>query len=362
MTGATTVSGATVPAPNPCATCGACCTSYVVPVFGYDVWLLCTRQRLSPEQFCLIYPEKEPRVEAFQLESGGQRYSLALDKKGRFALKKPCIFLMELPGTPSDDEDGDGDGKTRGKAPPGNPRCGVYEDRPVVCRTYPMSLWSGVVSQRTGTLCPPDSWPLAAVSHPRWLAPLRRLCMSLDLYGEVVTRWNARVDAHPGVQFSLPEYFSYLLNVYSRLDLVSQALDGEHMQAAREHEEGDAGGTPVDDPQDTGTRLGGMQAVEATWPTFPRPPLDTPQALAAAGTTEHGDPLPWLRYFIRARQVIDSFYPHVPPQPPSLRSTPAPSGASDSVSDAGSGVSSTPETDAAAPASTVMAPVGVPGA
>src|SRR5688500_315363 len=255
---------------NPCATCGECCRSYMVPVFGQDVWLLSTRQRLSPEQFCLIYPEKEPRPEAFWLEAGGQRYSLALDKKGSFALKKACIFLMELPG--------------------GNARCGVYNDRPSVCRSYPMSLWSGVVAQRRETLCPPNSWPLAEVTHPRWAVALRRLCMVLDIYGEMVTRWNARVAAHPGYSFALLEFFSFLMNFYDRLDGLSREIGAE-----------------------------GMTLVEATWPNFPRPAYDEPGALEALAATGN---VPWLRYFAGARRLLDSFYPDVPPQAPALRATP----------------------------------------
>ena len=255
---------------NPCATCGACCRSYLVPLFGQDLYLISSTQRLPPESFCLIYPEKDPRPESFQLEANGQHYSLALDKKGRFALKKSCIFLMELPG--------------------GNARCGIYDHRPVVCRSYPMSLWSSVVAQRRETLCPPDSWPLKEVTHPRWVVALRRLCLDLDVYGEIVSRWNARVATRPGVSFALPEFFSYLLNVYDRLASLDEAL-----------------GPQV------------LAAVEASWPTFPRPAFDDPaalQSLAAEGA-------PWARYFIHARQTLDSFYPTIPPQAPTLRATPA---------------------------------------
>ena len=255
---------------NPCATCGACCRNYLVPLFGYDVWLIATRQRLSPESFCLIYPEKEARPESFHLEADGQDYSLALDKKGRFALKKSCIFLMELPGE--------------------NARCGVYDHRPVVCRSYPMSMWSRVVAQRRETLCPPDAWPLKEVTHPRWAVALRRLCLDLDVYGEVVTRWNARVATRPGFSFALPEFFSYLLNVYDRLATLDESLGPER-----------------------------MAEVESTWPTFPRPALDDPAKLQELA--EQG--VPWARYLIHARLAIDSFYPTIPPQAPSLRAMPS---------------------------------------
>ncbi|CAA9265341.1 MAG: hypothetical protein AVDCRST_MAG77-2798 [uncultured Chloroflexi bacterium] len=262
-TASPTASGAA----NPCDTCSACCRSYAVPLCGHDVWQISARQRLSPEQFVLLYPEQEPRPEAFQLEAGGQPYTLVLDKKGRFALKSACVFLVELPG--------------------GHARCGVYGHRPVVCQSYPMSMWSRVVRPRRETLCPPDSWPPAAVTNPRWAAALQRLCLHQDIYCEVVTRWNARVAAHPERGFALMEFFSFLLNVYQRLDAIRQELGEE-----------------------------GMARVEASWPTFPRPPYDSHEALSGAGGQ------PWLSYFLRVRRVLDAFYPEVPPQPPSLRPTP----------------------------------------
>src|SRR5687768_15148998 len=194
---------------NPCATCGACCRSYIVPVYGHDLWQLSRRQRLSPEQFAVVVPEKGPRPEAFRLQADGPFHSLALDKKGRFDINRPCVFLMELPG--------------------GNARCGVYAERPVVCQSYPMSLWSGVVALRRDVLCPTDSWPLEQVLRPHWNEKLRRLVFELDIYGEIVARWNARVAALPQVRFVLPEYFAYVLNVYDRLDALAGELGEETM-------------------------------------------------------------------------------------------------------------------------------------
>ena len=251
-------------AANPCATCGACCRSYVVPVYGHDVWQLATRQRLSPESFVVVVPEKAPRPEAFRLQAEGQPFSLALDKKGTFHMNRPCVFLMELPG--------------------GNARCGVYAERPIVCQTYPMSLWSGVVAQRKDTLCPPDSWPLAQVVRPHWHEKLRRLVFRLDIYGEIVARWNARVAALPSVTFVLPEFLAYMLNVYERLDAMERELGEET-----------------------------MGVVEGSWPAFPRPAVD------AELVTRFAAQVPWLGYFARARAVIDSFYSQIPAQPPAMR-------------------------------------------
>src|SRR5438477_10469891 len=166
------------PAPhNPCATCGACCRSYVVPVCGYDVWLISTHQRLSPEQFVVTYTENEGSLDGFRLEPEGNLFGMALDKQGKFTQHQSCIFLMHL-----------GDG---------NDRCGIYEHRPITCREYPMALWSSTVFLRKDALCPPGSWPLREVVRPSWKLALQRFHMYFDVYREVLARWNARVVLAP---------------------------------------------------------------------------------------------------------------------------------------------------------------------
>lgn len=247
-------------APNPCATCGRCCRSYVVPICGYDAWLISTRQHLAPEDFLVVYPQKRPGWDGFQLEPDGPRHSLALDKQGPFRPKQPCVFLIELGG--------------------GHARCGIYFHRPVVCQTYPMEVWDGVVVERADALCPPGSWPAAMVAQPAWRAAQQRLRMHYDLYYEVVARWNARVaDAAPGTSFGVPEYFSYLLNVYDRLARLTVEV----------------GATA-------------LATIEATWAVLPERTGPGPLRVS---TAEH----PWLDYLSRARDLIDAFYPAIPPQP-----------------------------------------------
>lgn len=236
---------------TPCATCGACCRSYIVPVCGHDVWLMSTRQRLGPEQFLVACPQPEPGPDGFLLALSGPTYGLALDKQGRFTAERPCLFLLELAG--------------------GNTRCGVYAHRPVVCQGYPMTVRSGLVLQREDALCPPNSWPEAEVRRPAWRAAIQRLRMHFDVYYQVVARWNARVlAAGPGVRFALPEYFSYLLNVYHRLAGLAEDLGAET-----------------------------IARVQADWP---EPGQDAASPV-------------WLDYVGQARQVIESFYPEVRPLP-----------------------------------------------
>ena len=251
---------------NPCGTCGACCRSYIVPVCGYDVWLISTGHRLGPEQFLLACPQQERGLDGFRLGGAEEpTFGLALDKRGPLRATQPCVFLMRLAGS--------------------NDRCGIYAERPVVCQSYPMSMWQDAVVQRGDALCPPGSWSDADIGLPSWRDSLRRLRMHFDIYHEVVARWNARVCADgPSVRFELPEYFSYLLNVYERL----ASLDDE---------------------------IGGvaMARVQAEWRSLPD------RAIGPATTMRNSDDVLWLRYFGRARQIIDDFYPRIPPQPSQLR-------------------------------------------
>lgn len=246
---------------NPCATCGACCRSYVVPVCGYDIWLISTRQRLGPEQFVVTYPQEVGSIDGFMLDEESPPYGLALDKQGKFTPQKSCVFLVHLAD--------------------GHDRCGIYEHRPITCHEYPMTLWRNTVYLRKDVLCPPGSWPMSEVKKPSWEAALRRFHMHFDIYREVVVRWNSRLMFAPaGTRFRLPDYFNYLMNVYDRLALLDNEL-GERV----------------------------IKNVQSVWPTLPRPSLGVEEVEVRIGE------LPWLDYLSRARQVIDTFYPEVPPQP-----------------------------------------------
>jgi hypothetical protein len=189
-----------------------------------------------------------------------------LDKKGPLRAKRPCVFLMQLGG--------------------GHDRCGIYDHRPVVCQAYPMALSRGDVTQREGVLCPADAWTAGEVRRPAWRQALQRQRLCFDVYRQVVLRWNARVDGHPGAHFAIGEYFNYLLNAYDGL----AQLDG-----------------------DIGTD--GMAAVEASWGVWP----DTVEGARAIDGQAYPptqiDSAPWLEYLHRVKAVLDRFYPTVAVQP-----------------------------------------------
>jgi Fe-S-cluster containining protein len=182
-------------AQSPCATCGTCCRSYVVPLLGQDVWRISRGLGLSPELFVLAYDQPEPGPDGFLLEHHGRPQGLALDKRGDFDPASPCVFLVELGG--------------------GHARCGIYELRPGTCRTYPMARRDATVALRQDALCPPGAWSTRQVATPHWRLHLQDYTEQWEAYVAVVQGWNDRISRHER-RATLPEYLGFLLNVYDR--------------------------------------------------------------------------------------------------------------------------------------------------
>jgi hypothetical protein len=188
------------------------------------------------------------------------------------------------------------------------------------------------VVQRSNVLCPPDAWPEGEIRRPEWREAVQRQRMHFEVYYHVVARWNARVNAAgaeqrfaaptyvatgrgdwratsaPGRRFALREYLDYLLNVYTRLAALDAAVGEAELARVR-----DAWGIVP--------REGRPAPAEA--PPAPAVAGDAPQAegddlarLAALHIAPGAHP--WLDYLRRARRVIDSFYPEIPPQPLSV--------------------------------------------
>ena len=183
---------------DPCSTCGACCRGYYVPISGFDLWRISRATGLDPSDFVVAFGQEASAPLAFRLRKDGEAYELALDKQGAFAVGQPCIFLDELAG--------------------GVTRCRVYAARPGVCRAYPMKPdAAGRMALRPGALCPSGSWAEDEARHPRWRAAWQTVADDMERYGQIVTAWNAQVDAHPGLVLSLGQYVDHVLSVYDRL-------------------------------------------------------------------------------------------------------------------------------------------------
>jgi len=191
------------PRRDPCAACGLCCRSYLVPVFGHDLYRLVRKRNLDPRSFTFICEQEQPDKVGFRLSAGGSTYGIALDKKDKLEVNQPCTFLVE-------EHDG-------------SSHCSVYEDRPIACATYPMARATRGVALLPAALCPPDAWPANEPDNPQWSIQLRRLARYRDTYVEVVNRWNAWIELEPNVPRPPEHFVAYVLQVYERL----AALDAE---------------------------------------------------------------------------------------------------------------------------------------
>jgi Fe-S-cluster containining protein len=194
----------------------------------------------------------EPDPDTFRLRPGGTQFRLVLEKRGTFEPTGPCVFLMELGG--------------------GHSRCGVYDDRPSVCRIYPTRMTQGVLALGGDVLCPPDAWSAEDVALRHWRDAHRRMRFHFDVYVEVVRRWNARIDAMD-TSSKVTEYLDYVLNVYAGLAAVDAAVPATE-----------------------------LENIALEWRSPPQ-------------ERDGGEPPRWLRYFRDARDVIDQFFPEVPPLP-----------------------------------------------
>ena len=228
-----------------------------MPVFGHDLFRLVTRRNLDPRRVVFFCEQETPDRVGFRLSADGPTYALALTKKNRLEVTEPCTLLVE-------NEDG-------------RSRCGVYDDRPISCQTYPMSHTPTGVSLSATALCPPDAWAPDETSNPHWMDGFRRLSRYRDTYVEVINRWNAWVDINADEPRPSEHFVAYVLQVYARIDRLDTEVGSE-----------------------------ALSAIERAWATLP----------AGSPVIGSRDSEPaWVAYLRRARSVIDEFFPTLPPLP-----------------------------------------------
>jgi Fe-S-cluster containining protein len=184
-------------ASDPCAACGLCCRTYLVPVTGLDVWRISRGLGTEPADWLAAWPEGDPSPEGFILQSGGSSFRLVLQKQGSLTPGVPCIFLAPA-----------GDGTSR---------CGIYAHRPETCRAYPMVKRPEGVVVHPEAVCPPNSWPDGRSQSLEWLPTINLLQSDLQTYRGVVAAWNQQVRSDRGAVRSLEEFCQFLLDSYEPL-------------------------------------------------------------------------------------------------------------------------------------------------
>jgi len=198
--------------PLPCNDCVAgCCRGYNVVVTGFDAFRLARALAAPPSDFCDLRwaaaPEGHYRILLNALPGAEKRYYRLVLRRldgdhPRFEHR--CTFLLTV--------------GERG-------RCGVYEARPNVCRTYPTSLdGESVGFDSGGRWCPPGAWTPDLVDVPLARLQHRRRDRHLALWNALVDGWNARLLATSeavGHAF----FYRFLLDAYVDLAARAPALD-----------------------------------------------------------------------------------------------------------------------------------------
>jgi len=184
----------------------SCCYAAFVLPSGRDIWRISRTLDMPPWAFVVYFQSPEPRPDAFMLDPAGPRFRLALAKQRsrRTKTPPPCIFLL----------------RTR----QGHHRCGLGDLRPVVCKSYPAELVSGVLCLRNDGGCTCRAWSLTDVEIAEETALVEERQAGYAEYCAVIARWNALVaSAPPEASFTFFDFCQYLLEAYDEIDTPSMA-------------------------------------------------------------------------------------------------------------------------------------------
>jgi Fe-S-cluster containining protein len=197
-----------MPEHTPCANCHArCCQEHIVPLCGFDMWRIARGLEFEPEQFVKVRPQPETNSHGFILDHSGRTYYMSLGKRPAGPEAEECIFWLRMEHTG---------------------RCGIYELRPQVCRTYPSIMRGLDVERREDVLCPVDAWRDGILQKPSWRHSLFSVTVEFDIYRMAVGRWNRHVLNSPeDVHFTEHDYMQYVLAFYDQLADVRNAFDAE---------------------------------------------------------------------------------------------------------------------------------------
>ena len=212
-----------------CQSCrGACCRAYVVPLCGHDAIRITREQQLPLQSFARLIPEQEHGRAIVRLDRDAVAYTLVLNRRREAGARSACVFLLELAGYA---------------------RCGIYDQRPFVCRTYPAELHNGAVRIRDDVMCPDEAWNVAGLDLPVWREELLRMELEWAIYERVVARFNSTTSSAAPAAVPPAAFYAWLLEAYARLEplrtrlgiagLTAAARDGP--TAARGERQGPAG-------------------------------------------------------------------------------------------------------------------------
>ena len=193
-----------------CVDCPAfCCTSYSVPMSGFDLWRLARGLQLGWQEVAEVRAERA-YWEGFALHAGAARFGLFLRTRPRSEI---CHFLLQLPG--------------------GARRCGAHAARPMACRFYPYQPnESGrELAMMTQAMCPAPSLAWFDERRSQAQAMVQEELAERQLYLFAVARWNQHLAKSPH-RYDAEVYVDWLFKLYD--GLLPLRASEEFPAAARE--------------------------------------------------------------------------------------------------------------------------------
>lgn len=173
-----------------------CCSAYLVPLTGMDIWRISQTMELPPFAFTL-YTDSSPDTLGFALDTSDRRYEVVLARhRDREDQDTSCAFLWRLPD--------------------GHAQCGLGRLRPGVCKTYPYGTVGGILYVGDCSGCSCKNWAANEIDSVEIVEQLRRHKSELAEYQEILRSWNDRV-RRVGSECSYFEFCDYLVSAYSEL-------------------------------------------------------------------------------------------------------------------------------------------------
>lgn len=155
-----------------CASCsGRCCYDIVVRVTPFDIARIARAHDLRFDEIVRPWEEPEPSPFGVRLDGSPRRYVPILQRHAREA--GACAFLAHVS--------------------PEVKRCGIYADRPLVCRVYPFEVRVGSVDVRRDARCAEGAWDLATFDYRAKADEFETYVAENEATVRLVARWNERV-------------------------------------------------------------------------------------------------------------------------------------------------------------------------
>ena len=145
-----------------CMRCGRCCTSFGVCITPFDIERISQATGMDPILFVMAIPEPPERErEEPAVLINGKKSLIVL----RWSRENICAFYSAT-------------------------GCKIYENRPMLCRTYPFNLDKNKKLVNMNSRACPKKW--TPESKRGYLEDLKKYKKEIEAYQKIAGEWNAK--------------------------------------------------------------------------------------------------------------------------------------------------------------------------